>query len=224
VAVHNAEKQVLDGLRAWKEAMAGLSLPVEIVLVDDGSTDGTAENLEKLPREIPSLRVVTLPKTTGKGSAIAHALSRAEGAHVLICDLGFPLARAGELLEARERGRLDVLCGFRERAPVDPLSRLLNPLLISRFGLSIRDPLCPVKLLTNDVARSLLLESVGSEIHGEIAVKASRNGSRLGEAPVPVPAAEVPSLAYAEKRRLKAFVRFLSKKDALFRRGVVRAV
>ena len=143
---------------------------------------------------------------------------------MLVCDLGFDLEAVRFLLEARERGRLDVVCGFREPAPADPLSAALNPKLVAKFGLPLRDPMCPVKLLTRDVARAILLEAKGAEVHGEIAVKCARNGLRVGEAGVRLSAPAVASLSFGEKSRLAAFVRFLRKKDALFRRGVIRAV
>lgn len=223
-AVFNAQDRVLEGLRAWNAQIAKLAIPAEIVLVDDGSTDGTAENMEKLPREIPFLRVITLATSVGIGGATARALRESEGAHVLVCGLGFDLAAAPALLEARERGRLDVLCGYREPAPADGLAAALNRTLAAKFSLAVRDAACPVKLLTRDAARSMLLEAKGPEVHGEIAVKAARNGLRVGEAAVRAPAEGDAALTFGEKRRLGAFIKFLRKKDALFRRGVIRAV
>jgi len=222
--VYNREKDVLDALRVWKQEAATLGFPIEILLIDDGSTDGTSENLEKLPREMPYLRVVSLPKPVGTGGAYARAISRAEGANVLVCELGFRLESAKNLLDVRQKGRLDVVCGYREPMVDDGMAALVNPALVSKFELPVRDPACPVKLLTNEVARSLLLEPVGPEVHGEIAVKAVRNGFRVGEFPVATGSPPEPSFSFGERRKFHAFVRYLRKKDALFRKGVVRAV
>lgn len=104
VPVYNEERGVAGVL----QRLAGLDLgaPVEILAVNDGSRDGTAQALEKLKLEIPNLRVVTHPTNQGYGAALKTGFSHARTEVVVITDADgtYPEDRIVDLLARIDDG------------------------------------------------------------------------------------------------------------------------
>lgn len=95
-------------------ALAGLQQPSEVVVVDDGSTDGTAAFVEERIVQHPSLRLVRLSRNFGKESALAAGLDHARGRFVALldADLQDPPAEMLQMLAKAEQG-YDVVYGVR---------------------------------------------------------------------------------------------------------------
>src|SRR5258708_6351535 len=87
----------------------------EIILVDDGSTDGTLEIIQRLGKEHPDIKVLVHQRNQGKGAAVRTALEAATGDVVLIqdCDLEYDPHDYTKLLEPIVRGDADVVFGTR---------------------------------------------------------------------------------------------------------------
>ena len=87
----------------------------EIVVVSNGSTDGTDETVVTTARDVPELRLVSIPER-GKGIAVRTGIARSSGEIVLLCDadLSMPPETLAEFLEAADRA--DVVVGSREAA------------------------------------------------------------------------------------------------------------
>ena len=171
----------------WDEVLSKTPLSSEIVLCNDGSTDGTPAVLERLQRRYPRLRVVSFEKNGGYGRALSAAIDATRGEHVVTIDSDgqFELADALELLAELERGGHDCVTGWR-MGKKDNLFRVgmdrgLNLLVRAMFGVQLRDTNCALKVAKGSVLRGLRIEARGYPTPTEIVVRLAARGCRVGE-------------------------------------------
>jgi len=90
--VYNEEAIIERSVRRVGQVLNEANIPCELILVDDGSTDGTWAKLARLAGELPWLRAVRLSRNFGKEGAMAAGLERAQGACAAImdCDMQHP--------------------------------------------------------------------------------------------------------------------------------------
>lgn len=189
--VYNEVAGIERVVRHWVAVLEGAGIgPAEIVLANDGSTDGTGEVLARLARELPCLRVVTSHPNHGYGFALGNAIAASRGEVVVTLDSDgqFDLADAPSLLAVyRERG-LDFVTGYRVKKRDDALrvaaDRGLNLLVRGLFGVALRDTNCAMKLIRGDLARALRIEARGYPTPTEITLKLVTLGAKTAEAPV----------------------------------------
>jgi len=177
--------------------LAALAQRFEIICVDDGSTDGTAEIADRLAGEQPDVvRVIHHRTNLGYGSAVRTGLGAAR--YPLVCftdgDRQFRIADLGRLLMRldetdRASAGADVVAGYRiERA--DPALRLAyarfyRACLRLFFGLTVRDPDCACKLFRRDVLEGVRVESGGAFLSAELLIKIGEQGGAIVEQGVP---------------------------------------
>ena len=188
--VYNEEEGIEPVVRYWAEVLEREKISAEIVLANDGSTDGTLRILEKLQTEIPVLRVVSYTPNRGYGHALKTAIHASTGELVVCLDSDgqFDLADFPKLLKIYREQNLDFVTGFRDRKK-DSLMRViadrsLNLIVRTMFGLDLRDTNCALKLMNGDRIRALYLEANGYPTPTEITVKMVKLGAKTGETAV----------------------------------------
>ncbi|MDO8680956.1 MAG: glycosyltransferase family 2 protein [Acidobacteriota bacterium] len=190
VPVYNEARTVAEVI----ERLLAIDLPAprEILVVNDGSTDGTREVLDRIPAR-SELRVIHAERNGGKGSAIRIGFGKAAGTIVAIQDADLELdpAQIAQLVAPILSGQTRVVYGSRFLAgrPDAPwLSILANQVLTGAtnvlFGGHLTDMETCYKVMTTEVARSLNLECNRFDIEPEISAKLLRDGHSILELPV----------------------------------------
>ena len=97
------------------EKVLSVPLDIELICVDDGSTDGSVEILSELCRSYPALRMFVQPKNMGKGAALRRGIQEATGDFLVVqdADLEYDPAEFPSLLEPLLQGNADVVYGSR---------------------------------------------------------------------------------------------------------------
>ena len=165
-----------------------LSSDFEIVVVDDGSRDGSARIIEERRRAEPRIRVVRHASNRGYGAALHAGLREARGDFVFFCDadLQFDLEELSALLaHARD---FDIVAGYRLHRR-DPWPRRIigwtwSTLVRALFDLQVRDIDCAFKLFRRHVIDAIPIESIGAFINTEILVRANKAHFRIHQVPV----------------------------------------
>lgn len=184
----NEEANLPKTVGAVVDAVEGVATDYEIVVVDDGSRDRTAEVARELAEKYPAVRLVQHKVNQGYGGALATGFASATKELVFFTDADnqFDIREISKLLAYI--GEYDLVIGY--RAPrVDPFYRKLNALgwklLVNLlFGYTARDVDCAFKLFKRKILDDVKIESRGATFSTEFLVRARRKGYRVKEVPV----------------------------------------
>jgi len=182
-------------LPAVLEKVASVSFDKEIVIVDDGSTDGTREYLQKVAQDPGGgIRVFFHDRNRGKGAALRTGFREVQGDLVIIqdADLEYDPKDYPNLLNPILDGRADVVYGSRFLGGPHRVlffwhyvgNKVLTLISNMLTNLNLSDMETCYKVFRAEVIKNLAFSSDGFDIEAEITVKVAKAGYRVYETPI----------------------------------------
>ncbi len=176
-SVEELHRQLTDTLTAWGRSY-------EIIVVDDGSLDGTFEALAALQKTDPRLRVIRFRRNFGQTAAFSAGFDHATGRYIVTADgdLQNDPHDIPAMVQRLEEG-YDIVCGWRKNRKDPFLSRRLPSMAANRLisvatGVALHDYGCSLKVFRAEVIKPLKLYG---EMHRFLPAIASEQGVRIAE-------------------------------------------
>ncbi len=198
VPAYNEAQRIARSLSTIHWYLASRTYSAEVIVVDDGSTDGMAEVVSSVIEAWPSFRLIRNDQNRGKGYSVRRGVLEARGEYVLFtdADLSAPIDQTGILIAALESTGADAAVGSRalQRELIgvhQPLFRELGGICFNLAvrlltGLKLRDTQCGLKLFRREATRRAF-EQMKAERFGfdpELLFLVERWGGRILEIPV----------------------------------------
>ena len=189
IPIYNEKETLIKILEKVEEANT-LGLEKEIILVDDGSTDGTLDILKTLEN---GYQIIYHEKNLGKGAAIKNGFRAATGDFILIqdADLEYNPQNYPQLLRPILENKADVVFGSRnlQKNPTDNFSfylgrRITNLFLNILCGSRLTDYWTCYKVFKAPIVKSLKLECNRFDVEVEMTVKIIKRGYKIVEVPI----------------------------------------
>ncbi len=198
IPAFNEEKRIVPTLKTIGGFLVRKGWKAEVLVVDDGSSDATAERVSELAGAVPGLRLLRNGRNRGKGFSIRHGFSQSRAPLVLLtdADLSTPIEEIEKLLPAvREEGN-GIAVGSRaldpsllevpQAWPRQTMGKGFNLIVRSLTGLSIRDTQCGFKLVDREALAPIFgmarVDRFSYDV--EVLYLAHRRGIRIAEVPV----------------------------------------
>lgn len=186
---YNEEANVEPMVEAALQAVRPVADGLEVIIVDDGSRDRTADKIRALSVRYPGIvRLVQHPRNMGYGAALYSGFVAAQKEWIFLTDSDrqFDLKEIVKLLPYTDRA--DMVIGYRAKRQ-DPLHRRLNGwgwnfVVALLFGYTARDVDCAFKLFKRDILNHITILSRGATFSAELLIRARRVGYRIVEVPV----------------------------------------
>jgi glycosyltransferase involved in cell wall biosynthesis len=184
VPAYNEEENIIPCYNEIVEALAPLKAEYEMIFVDDGSDDGTFEELQKLSKNDPRLKVIKFRKNFGQSAALRAGFDYAQGNIIATMDgdLQNDPHDIPEMVELLKREDCDVVCGWRynrkDTFSKKIVSKFANFLRKNITGEEIHDSGCTLRVYISESANSLELYG---ELHRYIPAMLSWKGYKICE-------------------------------------------
>ena len=188
IPVYNEKATIAEVLAR----VSSVDIPKEIIVVDDGSTDGTGEILSLLEKDYDNIRIFLQPRNEGKGRALRVGFEKATGDYVLVqdADLEYDPGDYPALLKPLIDGKADVVYGSRFLTSKEHRvlffwhsvgNRLLTLVSNMFTNLNLTDMETGFKVFKREVLSQIKLEQKRFGFEPEITVKIARLGVRIYE-------------------------------------------
>lgn len=185
VPVYNEEENIKSLLEELDDWSSGLDRDVEIIIVDDGSTDSSANLIRE--NKFSDLRLVSHEENKGYGEALKTGFSESDNELVgyIDGDLQFDIEDLGSFLDLVED--FDLVVGERvdRKDNLDRIliSRVFNWLVRVSLNLNVRDVNCGMKLMRKKVLDNIELRTRRT-VDAELIAKANKKGMSIKQVPV----------------------------------------
>ncbi len=190
IPVYNEKNTVKDLIRRVQEVDVGMDK--EIIIIDDGSKDGTQEILKNLNQ--PNVKVVFHSKNQGKGAALHSGFAKARGDVILVqdADLEYDPREYPRLLEPILDGRADAVYGSRFLGGPHRVlffwhyigNKLLTMLSNMLSNLNLSDMETCYKVFKKEILDRITLKSKRFGFEPEITIKLAKQKARIYEVPI----------------------------------------
>ncbi len=179
IAVYNEEENIKPLFENVFNSLEGYDM--EVVVVNDGSTDGTLKEIKKLDDK--RVKLVELMKNFGQSAAMSAGIDVAEGDYIVTMDgdLQNDASDIPEMLKKAEEGEWDLVAGIRANRKDGMLlrkipSKIANRIIQRSTGVRIKDYGCTLKCFTKDIAKGM---GMYGELHRFIPVLVSLQGGTI---------------------------------------------
>ncbi len=187
IPVYNEVENLRDLQAAISAALDPAEIDFEVILVNDGSTDGSTQLLDEIHRDDPRFRVIHFIRNYGQTAAMAAGIKHAQN-DILVsmdADLQNDPADIPTLLDHLDAGK-DLVCGWRKQREDDFLlrkfpSKLANGLISRTTGVVLHDYGCTLKVYRREYVEDIPLYG---EMHRFIPIYVTWAGARMIEVPV----------------------------------------
>lgn len=183
IPVFNEEKNIQPLYDQLKNVLTRLKLTHEILFVNDGSKDKTAEITHTIIHHDPTVKLITLRKHFGKADALATGFAKARGTTIITMDgdLQDDPCEIPRFIHKLHQG-YDVVSGWKYHRK-DPLTKTIPSLFFNKLtrvftGIRIHDFNCGFKAYTTEAAKNITLYG---ELHRYIPALCHWNGFKVGE-------------------------------------------
>ena len=182
-------------------------LRLEVLVADDGSSDGTREFLSRL--DLPGVKVLFMPKNVGRGGVLKHLWTQATGDVIVHqdADLEYDPQDYNALLEPILSDRADVVYGSRFKGSIEGmrwLNRLGNLSMTGAsralYGVALTDLMTCYKMYRASIVRGLHIRANGFDFEAEFTARLAQRGARLAEVPV-----SFHGRTFEEGKKIRAF-------------------
>jgi len=194
VPVYNEEKDIESNIRVITDFMDGYDRNYEIVVVDDGSSDGTIEAVKRIAGKNQKIRLIKHEKNMGVGAALITGLKNSRGDIIISIDsdLTYGPENFPELINALKEKNADIVIGTPFMKGYDKeipflrriLSKGANYVDKMVFGLNFSTPTCIFRAWRKKAARDAEITFDRFEGVSESAIDAFRKGYKITEIPV----------------------------------------
>ena len=185
VPMRNESPNVAQLYRELTGTLSGFGRPYEIIVIDDGSTDDTFEQLRTLQTRDPHLRIIRFRRNFGQTAAFSAGFAHARGRFIVTSDgdLQNDPRDIPAMIERAEREDADIVAGWRKDRKDPFLSRRLpssiaNWIISHATGVHLHDYGCSLKVFRAEVVKSMQLYG---EMHRFLPAIASEFGVRIVE-------------------------------------------
>jgi glycosyltransferase involved in cell wall biosynthesis len=197
IPAYDEERRLPATLAGWQDFLAGQPYAAEVVVVDDGSRDGTADLVRRLAAERSWLKLIQLPGNRGKGAAVKVGMLQAQAPWAFYADADLNVAptHLTPALAMLSEGRGDVVVGSRRLSAYAAQERSARRLMagglvqLARRGLVlpvVRDTQCGFKGFSRAAAQAVFRRTrvVSFAFDIEVLFLARKLGYRIAELPV----------------------------------------